>query len=270
MFKRCIGHDIRMMMFNKRYIIVLSLLTLVVMMDSILVYNLHSNYQTKMVGLFDIVFLGNINGYFGASFHLLMPLLSVYPISKYVYQEKRSNSYTQIISRSSRMTYHLSKCVTSFMTGFSLIFIALIINLGVSILLLKNGNLYSSETMFKAGSAFEPIFNSNIVLYYFIYVVLRSVTAGLIASTAYLLSSIFRFRNEILLLLAPIILFTLQSVIMTFVSPYHDILQVIQINTRYALLNPISDMIMIQVFGFWSLFYIVMASISYWRLREVL
>lgn len=268
--KSCMYNDIKMMIFNKRYFMILCFLIIVFSIDSVLVYNVHLNFKNTNINLFDIVFLGNINGNFGTSFHLLMPLLSVYPISNYIYQEKKSNYYTQIISRSGRMNYHLSKYFTSFMTGFTLVSFALILNLALSIILLKNGDLYSSEMLFRSGSAFEDIFHSNIILYYILYIVLRSITAGLIASSAYLLNSILEFKNEILVLLTPMILFTLQSIIMTFVSPYHDILQIIQINTRYALAKPVTNILITQVFGFWVLLSFVVSSVAYLSLKEAI
>lgn len=267
--KSCMHNDIKMMIFNKRYLMIFCTLIMVFTVDLILVNNNLAKFNIKDIDLFDVVFLGNINSFFGTSFHYLMPLLIVFPISNYIYQEKRSDYFTQVISRSGRMSYHLSKCFISFMVGFTLLFFTLVFNLILAILILKNDNLFPSEVLFSSGSAFESIFYSNIVLYYFIYIVLRSFTAGLIACLAYISNSIFRHKNEILVILTPLIFLTLQSVIITFVSPNFDILQIIQINTRYALSNPVTNIIVTQVFGFWMILSLIAGSFAYLRLRDV-
>lgn len=143
-----------------------------------------------------------------SAFYTLLPLFSILPYSLSCLQERNSTYATQVVVRSGRRSYYLSKGIVSFSAAFLTIVIPLMTNFMVTAAFIPsttpriNYEIYNHVSF---GSLWADLFYSYPLLYVVLYILLDGLFAGLIALLGYALS--FFIENQFAAAALPLLLF---------------------------------------------------------------
>ena len=141
-------------------------------------------------------------------FFTLLPILCVLPYSWSFFSERKSGYIRQIVSRSNRKTYFLSKYIATFSAGALVILIPMLINFMLvssfvpAISPNRNYDIYYNVPSANMGA---ELFYSHPYLFVLMRMVIAGLYSGLIA--AFVIGLSFFVKNRFAILLIPFIAF---------------------------------------------------------------
>ena len=141
-----------------------------------------------------------------STFYFMIPLIVVLPYGWSLVSEIRSGYTKNIIVRTTRKNYFLSKYVANFLSAAFVTIIPLALNflmLGLFIPSLKMESIYPYGTIGQ-GCMWAEIYYEYPFIYCFMYLLLDGIFAGLLASISTAVA--FIVRNKIVTIIAPFFL----------------------------------------------------------------
>lgn len=143
-----------------------------------------------------------------SAFYMLLPMFATLPYSLSCLQERTSSYANQIIVRTGRRPYYLSKGIVCFSASFITIVVPLILNFIVTVAFIPstvpqiNYEIYNHVCF---GSMWADLFYSHPLVYVVLYILLDGLFSGVIALFGYALS--FYITNQFAAAALPLLLF---------------------------------------------------------------
>lgn len=209
---------------SKSLWLTLALGIIIVGIDMLQNFRLQQSFRTIFGGLSVHVGYENLNlfnRWIGANldttgyawFFFIFPLLAVIPYSWSYDADLKSGFWKQIMPRTGRANYIVSKTISSFVSGGLVIGIPLLINLLGSAMFLPAAvpDVTSMQTPVWSGYLFSKLFYSHPWIFSFSVIIIDMLWGGTIAMIALAVSSIT--YNRIISLITPFLLFLLEDYI---------------------------------------------------------
>ena len=136
-------------------------------------------------------------------FFILFPILACLPYADTYYADKKNGYIKNILIRTKRINYYFAKFLAVFVTGGIAILVPLLINLGMTALILPSIIPDSSTGFFSifANSMWSDIYYSNPYLYIFMYLAIDFIFAGIFAVISLIFSDIV--SNRFFVIISP-------------------------------------------------------------------
>lgn len=141
-------------------------------------------------------------------YSLIFPIIAVLPFADSYFEERKNKTTEFCLMRLSGSTYYFSKMITVFFSGFIVNFVPLLTNMLLNFIAFPidssidatnfsyvNSHLFT--TVMETG-LFKDLFAGNMYLYNLLYLILASVSSGLIAVIVYQFSFFYN-KSRILL-----------------------------------------------------------------------
>lgn len=159
-------------------------------------------------------YLGSAAADLHSVFSLLLPLVAAFPFADSYFRDRKKNTLSVILMKTSAKNYYFSKLLVVFFSGFLIAFIPLLINYFLNFIAfpLTRGCDFTmfpvwTSSFFEAGKSgwlenifLKELFVPHPYLYNFIFLILTSVLGGLFAAMAYNVS--FFIKKQLVFVIA--------------------------------------------------------------------
>ncbi len=210
---KCLKVQLELMF--KRNLFIVSFTTMILFVAICFVINCLNFYNNDITTVLaaKYLFLGSdLSGYFVEFLKILFPFVATLPFSDSYYEEREKHTIEFCLSRITNETYYYSKLFTCFFGGFIIIAVPLLLNMLLNFIAFPIDSTidatnfsyihsYLFDGVMQTGM-FQNLFAQNMYLYNFLYLMLLSVTSGLIAVIVYNISFVFKIKRIALLLSA--------------------------------------------------------------------
>jgi len=197
-------------------------------------------------------------------FHFILPILAALPYSMSIYLDVKKNYINNIAVRIEKKKYYMSKLITQFVVGGSVVTIPLAVSFIVTAMILPSIKPEACAGMYVLGntSLFSYIFYFYPILFIVVLLIIDFIGFGLINCIAFVLAGIA--DNKFIVVLAPFILYFFDFVISSAFgkAPFSDMLTI-----------RILRIVDLKYFIMYFILLILLSSISYFirsRKKDIL
>lgn len=206
---KAVSAQIKLLFKRKSFILTLTFMMLYSI--TVFIINCIKNFNNNIVAVkaAKYLFLGSdfLNTPF-MLYSLIFPIIAVLPYADSYFEERKNKTTEFCLMRLSGSTYYFSKMITVFFSGFIVNFVPLLTNMLLNFIAFPIDSsidatnfsyVYSHlfTTVIETG-LFKDLFAGNMYLYNLLYLILASVSSGLIAVIVYQLSFFYN-KSRILL-----------------------------------------------------------------------
>lgn len=150
---------------------------------------------------------GNQHDFQGYLLYLILPILATLPYADSFFSDKKSGFIKNILVRTSKKKYYLSKYIVVFVTGGIVVVLPLLLNLTLSAMVLPSitPEVVASHFLIRETSMWYGLFYSHPYIYIFLFLLIDFVFSGLFATLA-LAADIFA-EYRVIALLSPFLIY---------------------------------------------------------------
>jgi len=153
-------------------------------------------------------------------FIFVLPLISSMAFADTYYTEMNTGIYKNILTRCKKSNYIISKGIITFVSGFLVVFIPLLLSQFLSLIIapvnscIDVTNLPSFIFMHTENMVFQELFLNHPYLYNFLYIVISGIFGAVLALLSFALSFL-PIRSRLLIIATPTVLYIVQAFIST-------------------------------------------------------
>lgn len=190
-------------------------------------------------------------------FFVTLPIVSAIPYGASLYIDEKNRYVNNIVTRTTKKNFYISKMSVMFLSGGTIAIIPLILSLLINMCMLPIEQPQASTAMYLMGNKniFGDIFYKNPFLYTFIYIIWVFLLVGLL--TSFCFTATYIMENRFIIILAPFILYFVTYVMGSmFGSGMAYMWQYIQLNKieRTQILHIICQVILLIIINSIALF----------------
>lgn len=269
--------DINRLIRDKKVIVVALVMFAIAILDPISVTRHFDKYpgSAETIGQnpFQFWMLMNSVSWGNNLYHQIFWIVSVLLMGLIYHQDKNTSMYTYQIIRKNKNQYLLSKFISTGLLSFTLIFVALEINILMTYTLFPDTTTmteYYSYLVPQEGSFVYDAFKSNPMKMVQIYTIINALAVSIFVVFSLCISMLFNFKNRYVALLVPvIILYGITFIFDSFPVLFsYNIRMILQPMAVSAMTNIIAWENVVVVFGGWMLLNIILISVILYRSRD--
>ena len=152
--------------------------------------------------------------------HFLFPLLISIPYVSTIYSDIKGNYIYNITSRTNKKNYYISKLITQFIVGMTVVAFSLISSfiLTAAVLPLEHPTKASAEYPLSVQKAFPQLFYNHTLIAVIIFIILESVIFGIIGCIGFVFA--YLLNNMIMVILSTFIIYYMDFILSNLYGRY--------------------------------------------------